>query len=304
MNRRRLTIMRMLNTRKKYTARELAEHLEVSIRTIQRDLAALQEMGVPVYTEAGVHGGYRVLQNGILPPLQLRLQEAYGIYLMMEFLEKVQDLPYGGVREALAEYYAHDLPYEVQERMDRIKEHIMFSQSAPVRSAPFTTEVLDAAVEKRKLSFHYDGRNGLKRGEAFPLGIYYEKGHWYMPGQQDSGNILLYRVDRMSEVKIEEECNETIPSLKQWLSKREQPAGHPAVILFTDFGQRLAESDPMFQEREEEGTVWRGEIPESELAYTARHLLSYGPEVRVIEPESLKEQIRMLHKKSLEQYEE
>lgn len=60
MNQRRLAMMRLMDSRHKFTARELAERFEVSVRTIQRDLDALQTMGFPLYTEVGVNGGYRV----------------------------------------------------------------------------------------------------------------------------------------------------------------------------------------------------------------------------------------------------
>ncbi|EBD8094960.1 HTH domain-containing protein, partial [Salmonella enterica] len=76
MNNRKLALMRLMDSRKKFTARELAERFQVSIRTIQRDLNDLQELGFPLYTEVGVNGGYRVLPNRILPPLQLTQHEA------------------------------------------------------------------------------------------------------------------------------------------------------------------------------------------------------------------------------------
>lgn len=59
MNNRKLALMRLMDSRKKFTARELAERFQVSIRTIQRDLNDLQELGFPLYTEVGVNGGDR-----------------------------------------------------------------------------------------------------------------------------------------------------------------------------------------------------------------------------------------------------
>ncbi|MGC5772222.1 HTH domain-containing protein [Paenibacillus pabuli] len=72
MNERRLTMMRIIDSRKKFTAREPAERFNVSVRTIQRDLGYLQQIGFPLYSKQGAHGGYRALENRILPPLQLR----------------------------------------------------------------------------------------------------------------------------------------------------------------------------------------------------------------------------------------
>lgn len=65
----------------------------VSVRTIQRDLDHLQQMGFPLYAEVGANGGYHVLPNRILPPLQLTEHEAFGLFMMIEYLEKVSDFP-------------------------------------------------------------------------------------------------------------------------------------------------------------------------------------------------------------------
>ena len=83
----------MLDSRKKFTARELAERFHVSMRTIQRDLDHLQQMGFPLYAEVGANGGYRVLPNRILPPLQLTEHEAFGLFMMIEYLETYPTSP-------------------------------------------------------------------------------------------------------------------------------------------------------------------------------------------------------------------
>lgn len=93
MNERRIALMRILDSRKKYTARELAERFGVSVRTIQRDLDYLQQTGLPLYTEMGPHGGYRALPNRLLPPLHLARDEALGLFLMLQLLENIPDIP-------------------------------------------------------------------------------------------------------------------------------------------------------------------------------------------------------------------
>lgn len=76
-----IELMIAINQRKKFTARELADEFEVSIRTIMRDLQVLSELGVPLYTEYGPHGGYRVLRERQLPPITFSEQEAVAIFL-------------------------------------------------------------------------------------------------------------------------------------------------------------------------------------------------------------------------------
>lgn len=77
-----IELMIAINQRKKFTARELADEFEVSIRTIMRDLQVLSELGVPLYTEYGPHGGYRVLRERQLPPITFSEQEAVAIFCL------------------------------------------------------------------------------------------------------------------------------------------------------------------------------------------------------------------------------
>ena len=139
------------------------------MRTIQRDLDALQDIGFPLYTEVGVNGGYRVLPNRILPPLQLTQQEALGLFMMLEYLEQIPDFPYGSIRGHLAEQYFSTLPADVQERIAGMREHIAFIQHPGEHHDSLTSDLLTAAVEKKAISFMYNARSGWKRLAFIPL---------------------------------------------------------------------------------------------------------------------------------------
>ncbi|WP_405154502.1 helix-turn-helix transcriptional regulator [Paenibacillus sp. FSL K6-0108] len=299
MNNRKLALMRIMDSRKKFTARELAECFQVSIRTIQRDLNDLQELGFPLYTEVGVNGGYRVLPNRILPPLQLTQHEALGLFMMIEYLENVPDFPYGSIREHLAEEYYSTLPQDVQDLITRMRQHITFLQHHAVQAEALTTEILGAAVDKREIEFIYHSRQGDKKVQVFPVGIYYDHGYWYMPARRKD-RVLLYRVDRMQELVMLDSIDESVPSLQEWLNLKEERESIEVVLQFTDFGARLAGSDVLF--KSVEGNEWRGLVPPEEFPFTARKLLSYGPEVKVIEPLELQQQVREMLERSLNQY--
>ncbi len=299
MNARRLAMMRLFDSRKKFTARELAERFDVSVRTIQRDLDHLQAMGLPLYAEVGAQGGYRVLPNRILPPLQLTQQEALGLFLLLEWLEEVPDFPHGTIRARLADQYYGSLPDDVQDRIARMRQHIAFLQPNPKLAAPCTTQLLQAAVERQLVRFVYRSRSGERVVEAYPIGIYSEHGCWYMPAWRE-GKVLLYRVDRVREAETLEQRNEAIPALLTWLKTAEEREGVEVTLAFTDFGVRLAETDSAFQGIAER--QWRGQVPEEELPFVARRLMSYGPEVVVLGPATLRSMIAELLENGLKQY--
>lgn len=300
LNNRILTMMRLLDSRKKFTARELADRFNVSIRTIQRDLDQLQQMGFPLYAEVGANGGYRVLPNRILPPLQLTKHEAFGMFMMIEYLENVSDFPYGSIRTQLADQYFTSLPQEVQDEIVRMRQHIAFVQYHGMHSEPLTTLILSAAVEKREVEFSYASRSGTKKVKAYPLGVYYEHGYWYMPAQKGN-SVLLYRVDRMGQLEIFQHSEKSVPTLNDWLHSKDSRQSVEVIIQFTEFGARRAQSDTLFKSIM--NNRYCGQIPLEEFPFVARKLLAYGPDAKVISPPQLRDIVMEQLESSLRQYE-
>jgi predicted DNA-binding transcriptional regulator YafY len=164
-----------------------------------------------------------------------------------------------------------------------------------------TSELLTAAVEKKAILFMYNARSGWKKVNVYPLGIYYERGYWYMPAR-DNDHVLLYRVDRIKQLTVLDQIDESVPTLKAWLKQATHTDGEEVVLQFTEFGARIAASDVIFKTVTDQ--KWSGIVPHSEFAFTARRLLSYGPEVKVISPPELQEQVRTMLEQSVAQYRE
>ncbi|MCJ8012381.1 YafY family transcriptional regulator [Paenibacillus sp. KQZ6P-2] len=300
MNERRIALMRMLDSRKKYTARELAERFDVSVRTIQRDLDYLQQMGLPLYTETGPHGGYRALPNRLLPPLHLARDEAMGLFLMLKLLEDIPDIPFGSVREHLSEQYYAELPPDVKDSIDQLKDYVSFRMMPTFAGSPYTSLILEAAMNKKGIKMKYRSASGEKYFEVYPVGLYFDHGYWYMPAYSRD-RILLYRADRVIEMTLLEAINPDLPTLIEWLEMEDPREGVPAKIRFTAFGVRLVESDPLFQQISQQ--EWQGRIPVSEFPHVARLMLKYGPDAEVIYPRELRDMVKQLLQKSLDAYE-
>src|SRR5262245_15816344 len=84
-----ITIIMLLQRRPNQNARELARELGVSMRTVQRYITMLDEMGIPVYTERGPYGGYALVRGYKMPPLMFTPEEAVAVYLGASFTEQV-----------------------------------------------------------------------------------------------------------------------------------------------------------------------------------------------------------------------
>ena len=84
-----ITLIMLLQRKPNQKAHELAEQLGVSVRTVQRYILMLDDMGIPVYAERGPYGGYALVRGYKMPPLVLTPEEAVAVYLGTGLVEKM-----------------------------------------------------------------------------------------------------------------------------------------------------------------------------------------------------------------------
>src|ERR671922_3009930 len=84
-----ITLIMLLQRQPNQTASQLAQALDVSVRTVQRYMTTLDEMGIPIYAERGPYGGYALVRGYKMPPLVFTPEETAAIYLGTSFLEQI-----------------------------------------------------------------------------------------------------------------------------------------------------------------------------------------------------------------------
>src|SRR4051794_36313826 len=89
-----LAVLLQLRAGKAVTAAELAARLEVSVRTVYRDMDALSSLGVPVYAEKGPRGGFRLLEGYFLPAIAFTRDEAVALVLALTALRSLRVRPF------------------------------------------------------------------------------------------------------------------------------------------------------------------------------------------------------------------
>ncbi|MDQ0116619.1 putative DNA-binding transcriptional regulator YafY [Paenibacillus harenae] len=89
-----------------------------SPRGLLRDLQELSELGVPLYSEVGPHGGYQVVRERVLPPIAFTEGEAVAMFFAVHALRHYSSLPFGAESaSALSKFYLH-MPGDVRDRID------------------------------------------------------------------------------------------------------------------------------------------------------------------------------------------
>jgi predicted DNA-binding transcriptional regulator YafY len=196
-----LSILLMLQTRGQLTAGQLAEELEVSIRTVYRDIEALSEAGVPVYTERGPHGGIRLVDGYRTRLTGLTADEAETLFLS-GLPGTAAELGLGTVVAAARLKVLAALPPELRSRASRLGQR--FHLDAPgwfhtPEAAPQLQALATAVWEDRIVRIRYDRGDRSVERELSPLGLVIKGGVWYMVGLSE-GEPRTYRASRVVEV--------------------------------------------------------------------------------------------------------
>ncbi len=197
-------IVQALRRRKVTTAAQLAARLEVSERTIYRDVLDLTASGVPIEGEAGV--GYRLGKDFELPPVMLSVSEVEALMLGARMVTAFADKDLSRAAESLVDKVRAILPPRERERMDSTALHSL-SFSVKEEDRIRFGEVRRAVDERRKLEFAYRDRQGeASRRLVRPLGLYFWGNAWTTAAWCElRQSFRNFRVDRMAELVVREE---------------------------------------------------------------------------------------------------
>ncbi|WP_214816576.1 YafY family protein [Exiguobacterium sp. s59] len=281
MKKRHLQLIRLLNHGRRVTAEELAQETGASIRTIQRDMLSLEELGYPIWSVPGTGGGYEMLPNRLLPPLHLREQEAVALYLTLKWMEHIPDVPFGDIRGTLSDWYVNELPHDLEAKIRRLERNILWLGNKQIPKAPFTKDIYQAVERRNKVEMTYRTTKGQRTFTVAPVGMALLDLKWYVFGLSELG-LRQYRIDRIETVKLLEETFES-EDLVSLLQANDERNGVTVRLELTPLGRRLLEDVlPDIEEKNE----W--DVPEEELPFLSRQLLKAGAEVEVKAPRVLR----------------
>ena len=191
-------IVQLIRGRRLTTAAFLAERLEVSERTVYRDIADLQQQGVPLEGEAGV--GYRLGQGFELPPLMFTHDEARALVASVRMAQVWQDPALAQASQVALGKILAVLPASA-----RAAAQSMAVYAPPVGLAPAVQATLqllrEAAQAKRKVQFDYTDASGqASQRTVQPLGCFYWGSVWTLAAwchtRQDFRSFRLDRIEK------------------------------------------------------------------------------------------------------------
>lgn len=212
--------MSFINTKRKFTAQDVADEFKVSVRTAHRYLLELSGMGVLLYTEPGRNGGYRLLDNRTLPPIIFNENEALAIFFAFQALKYYKSLPFIIDLQSVSRKLSASLPADTRDKIDRLDSVLSFWNKKRGSPAPFLKEIITAALENQVLKIEYQSRHQNTNREISPLGVYAYDGFWYMPAFDLSHDeVRVFRLDRILELKQTPKKHYPEINLESWLER-------------------------------------------------------------------------------------
>jgi predicted DNA-binding transcriptional regulator YafY len=292
-----VALVMLLQSRRVTTAAHMAEHFEITERTVYRDIAALGEAGVPILGEAGV--GYSLMQGYHLPPVMFSPEEALALVTGGLLAERMTD---DGTRAAMRSALGKVsvvLPADLQRRVQRLRESMQVSLRKPGAGPVPLGRLQLALADARVVRMRY---HGAKQDEATvrvvePLGLVYYLDHWhFIAWCRLRKDVRDFRVDRIHAVEVTgEACPPRLDfDLGEYIAQSWMP--ERALKAEIEFGAALIETvrrywgPAVLEERPtEDGVCVVVSYAPKQAAHVARWLLGFGTQVRVIWPAALRE---------------
>lgn len=202
-----LSVALLLSARRRLRAHDLSAEFGVSLRTIYRDVRALQETGFPIVGTAG--DGYRLPSTTHLRPLAVNPEEAEALAIGARLFDALVDSPLKSrVQSAMAKLEAVLTPEAIQ-RVTAIRDRIFVEPRSHV-SGPLAG-LLQAVNERRVVAIIYDGiaRGAITRRRIEPIGLVRYANVWLVPAYcRLRRDLRVFRADRIVEARVTQEAFE------------------------------------------------------------------------------------------------
>jgi predicted DNA-binding transcriptional regulator YafY len=302
-----LSILMLLQARGRMTAPALAAEVEVSIRTVYRDIDQLSAAGVPVYAERGREGGFALLDGWRTRLTGLTASEAQALF-MAGLPGPAAELGLGDVMRAAQRKLLAALPPGWQADANRVSARFhldplgWFRSAAPADHLP---AIAEAVWTERRIEVRYESWNGISDRALDPLGLVLKSGIWYLVASHD-GKMRTFRLSSILSLTVLETHFARPPAFdlaRYWSDAtqtfetgiyrdaailRVSPKGlgllHGLAPAVADAARRTAETP------DKDGWT-RVTIPIESIDHAAHDLLNLRAEAEVLAPPALRQRL-------------
>lgn len=200
-----LAVLELLQSQGQISGAELASRVEVDRRTLRRYIAMLEEMGIPITTEQGRYGGYRLIPGFKLPPMMFTDDEAQALSLGLIAARGLGLADAAPAIESVQAKLDRVLPATPKKTIAALRESVAL-QTGGARSnadAKLLRTLSEAAQMRRTASLGYRAADGASTTREFDVyGLVYRAGRWYVVGHCNlRAGLRTLRLDRITHAQ-------------------------------------------------------------------------------------------------------
>ncbi|WMJ81723.1 YafY family protein [Clostridium sp. MB40-C1] len=291
-------IIYILLDKKTITAKELAEHFEVSIRTIYRDIEVLSGAGIPIYTSKGKGGGISIIENFVLNKSMLSEEEQNDILMSLQGLNAIKYPDTEPVLNKLSLLFNKqgvnwiDVDFSYWGSKDNEREKFNILKRAILNRHLITFDYFSSYKEKTKRTVE-------------PLKLVFKGQSWYLYGYcRVKDDFRIFKITRIKNLnKLDITFMRDVPK-NIWT--KSETCKNKLVTLVLRIDKKMSyriydEFDEDCIKKNKDGnfnvTVT---LPENEWVYG--YIMSYGNYVEILEPDYIREIVKVKLKEALKKY--
>lgn len=307
-------ILIQLQSRPLVKAQDIASKFSISLRTVYRDVKALEEAGVPVIGEAG--SGYRLMEGYKLPPVMFNMDEATALLTASKLVESKTDAGISKHYTAALDKIRAILRHSEKDHIQEIDEHIAVMNHPAIVHQPQSElhlqPILKAIGSSSVVEINYTSleKNETTHRKVEPVGIYYLGSHWYLIAFcQMRNDYRNFRTDKITQLKITGDTNsKTHPPLQSFISQMSSEREVHKVVIDVEPGivKYLGEQKYYngFVKEDKAGNYVRMTFLSGSLMGFSRWFMLYGDHAKIVEPVELNDMISRIAENILKKIEE
>lgn len=288
-------MMIYLNDKNFFNLKDLMDRYDISKSTALRDVASLEEMGMPIFSEPGRNGRYGVLKNKLLSPIVFTVDEMSALYFSMLTLKAYESTPFHLKLETLKRKFEMCLSEGYIDELHKMEKILRFEVSKHNNSSPLLKDILKAAIEEQVCNLIYTKKGIRKEYKVQFFDITANYGQWYVTAFNfETESIRVFRCDKIECISIIDDYKpKSIKELKQAflkVFKRKEAIDFEIEVTKKGVDLFYKEHYPSMNLLiEGEGNYIKGFYNKGEEKFISNYFINYSDSIISIKPNSLKE---------------
>ena len=210
-------MMLFLNDKSSFNLKDIMEKYNISRSTALRDISSLEEIGMPIYSQTGRKGHYRILPNKLLSPIVFNTDEIFSLYFSMLTLKAYETTPFHLSIEKLKEKFERCLPSDKIELIHKTEKVLSFGTVKQVNHCEFLKDILEFTLDEKICRIEYSKNNVIEQYYLQFFNISSKYGQWYAIGYNfKTEDYKVFRCDKI--LNMEESTQYSSKSLSELMT--------------------------------------------------------------------------------------